>query len=166
MYYDIYGGPGGISQDPLNNRIPSLLLQQEKLRLEEVNKALDEEFATAYKGFKQKPVPETERLQTRSTFLGNNLSTGSENGSGLDVTPSATVAPPAATVAPPSAKERLAQAEAMLKIGGLLTPPRDDKPPTMTAPGVIPGRAPFAGQDFRLGAGRQRQYFVPQGFLR
>jgi len=103
-------------------------------------------------------------VPSRTLLLGN-LSTIPENGSGLDVPPSATVAPPAAA-APPSAKERLAQAEAMLKIGGLLTPPRDDKPPTMTAPGVIPGRAPFAGQDFRLGAGRQRQYFVPQGFLR
>ena len=122
-------------------------------------------FVVTQEGFKQGPVSENKRLQPRRTFLGNNLSTVPENGSGLDVTPSATAAPPAAA-APPSAKERLAQAEAMLKIGGLLTPPRDDKPPTMTAPGVIPGRAPFAGQDFRLGAGRQRQYFVPQGFLR
>jgi hypothetical protein len=80
-------------------------------------------------------------------------------------TPSATAAPPPAA-ASQSASERAAQAQAMMKIAGLLTPPRDDKPPTMTAPGVIPGRAPFAGQDFQLGAGRKRQYFVPQGFLR
>ena len=77
-------------------------------------------------------------------------------------TPSATAAPPPAAASTPSD----AQVQGMMKMAGLLSPPQDDKPPTMTAPGVIPGRAPFAGQDFQLGAGRKRQYFVPQGFLR
>jgi hypothetical protein len=118
-----------------------------------------EEFA----GTTQKlPFAELEAMGANGELQPPNIVADRYHANQYAGTPSATAAPPPAAASTPSD----AQVQGMMKMAGLLSPPQDDKPPTMTAPGVIPGRAPFAGQDFQLGAGRKRQYFVPQGFLR